>query len=221
MEINILGALNKSEYGNCEWDDSTEIIIHDPSTEVSVQKIQKEYGLDDQTETNFDFTTHSKFLEYRDSVIIYIGGYIQRKLLARSDCVDCDNVLKSSSISSSLINRKDRGGLIRPNDDIIRIIKLSDNILNERVKTSDIFSELNLLKKLSIQAVTAVSSQFPNVFNDIGNHDPLVSHRTNMIKEIIQMYLSLKINHFCRLKNIDKNSFSRHISKKIPLFKHE
>ena len=75
---------------------------------------------------------------------------------------------------------------------------------------------------MPIESLTAVNTQSRNVLADLENHcSGSASHRASVMKKIILMYLSMKIKHLCRLRNLDKNTFSRHINKKIPLFRHE
>jgi len=118
---------------------------------------------------------------------------------------------------------KDRGGLIRPNKGVVKVIEIADRILNEETKISDIFSQVNIFKKLTIKALSVITEQFPSVLADLDDHGPAQkgSHKADIIKQISSMYISMKIKHLCKLHNTDQNSFSRHMNKKLTLFRHE
>ena len=71
-----------------------------------------------------DSTTPCKS-DYKDNVLIYIAGYIQRKVLAKESCVDCvDQIKKMQRVSSDLIDIKDRGGLIIPSEELVKLVKI-------------------------------------------------------------------------------------------------
>ena len=48
--------------------------------------------------------------DYKDNVLIYIAGYIQTKKMQR--------------VSSDLIDIKDRGGLIIPSEELVKLVKI-------------------------------------------------------------------------------------------------
>ena len=39
--------MNKSEYGNCVWDDTISLLVQQPLTAVAVEEIEDEYDLHD------------------------------------------------------------------------------------------------------------------------------------------------------------------------------
>ena len=43
----LAGAMNKSEYGNCVWDDTISLLVQQPLTAVAVEEIEDEYDLHD------------------------------------------------------------------------------------------------------------------------------------------------------------------------------
>ena len=118
---------------------------------------------------------------------------------------------------------KNRGGLVKPNEHIVQLVKIADHILNEKLKTSmDIFSERCLTQKLNARALTIIGEQYPEVLRELETHSPLkTSHRSKVVKLVLSFYFALKIKHLCKLKNDHKNTFSRHLKHKAPIFLHE
>ena len=90
---------------------------------------------------------------------------------------------------------KDRGGLIRPNKGVVKVIEIADRILNE--ETTDIFSQVNIFKKLTIKALSVITEQFHSVLADLDDHGPAQkgSHKADIIKQISSMYISMKIKY--------------------------
>ena len=97
---------------------------------------------------NFDLiTSHltsTHFSLYKESILGYIAGYIVRKISTKLSCVDCHDALRykaPSAISDhqyscfavpylSLINQKDRGGLIKPSLSVFTIIHKAEKIVS-------------------------------------------------------------------------------------------
>ena len=89
-----------------------------PSTQRSVVNVQTEYELEYE-EPFFELLSYSNFVESDTMSLITFMGLFNRK----SDCKECELVLKMSTCSSSqLIDGKDRGGLVTPSDDIDQIV---------------------------------------------------------------------------------------------------
>ena len=87
----------------------------------------------------------SKMSELKENVVIYIAGYIQRKVISK---VDCQISKEESQCTSMLIDRRDLGGLIKPNKELVDFVKIADSILEIKIRCSrDLFCERNLFKK--------------------------------------------------------------------------
>ena len=70
--------MNKSNYGNCIWDDSISLLIQESSTSVAAEEIQEEFDL--YEDFDFEFANMS---ELKENVVIYVAGYIQKKTISR------------------------------------------------------------------------------------------------------------------------------------------
>ena len=153
--------------------------------------------------------------ELKVNVVTYIAGYIQRKVLSKIDCQPCkDHLMKKElQCTTKLIERKDLGGLVRPNKELVELLKIADTILENKIKCSqDIFSELNIFKKLSIKSLTVIAEERPNLLVAL-DHGFVkgTSHKVKILKAVFITYYSMRIKFLCRIQNDSANTLSRHI----------
>jgi hypothetical protein len=67
--------------------------------------------------------------QYMEDVVAYIAGFVVRKLKKAITCEIWASVLYNDCISNnSLINIKNRGGLVLPSDDVVTICKYSERM---------------------------------------------------------------------------------------------
>lgn len=219
----LAGAFNKTEFGNCQWDDSVHILIQDPSTVNATERVQEAFHLKDIENHKLEVLDNSSLRHLRQNVLVYIAGYIQRRIVDGTDCEHCIKALHHTNLSSSrFLELKDRGGLIRPNKGVVKVVQVVDKLLSEKIKTGDIFAEKHLFKKLAINAQSLIREQFPDVLAELDGHAAdKTSHKANILKLIASMYLSMKIKHLAKLRNEDKNSLNRHMNTKMPIHRHE
>ena len=161
--------------------------------------------------------------EYKGNILIYTARYIQRRIQAISGCDGCLAVLTSTSTSSAFIDQKDRGGLVRPHPDTVKIVETADKVLEEAKKTWNIFVHNHLFKKLNISTLSHINDKQPNIFKDLDNHthSQYSSLKANIIKQIASIYFSIKLKHLAKMNNIQRNTLTRHTHKKAVIFQHE
>ena len=70
-----------------------------------------------------DLPINNTISEYKIDIIVYISGFITRKLLKQIDCFECKIALKNNLTKSSLIDIKNRGRLVSPSRDTFIICK--------------------------------------------------------------------------------------------------
>ena len=125
------------------------------------------------------------------------------------------------SSSCSLINLKNRGGLITPSDEIVKIVRVSETVLSEFLNRT-MMSEKNLFQKIEILTTKTILQKYENILQ-LSAHldDPGVwsIHRINLIKRIIRKYVSIRLKHVSRLKNSSLNERVRKKTEKLLHFK--
>ena len=129
-----------------------------------------------------DLPINNTLTEYKIDIIVYISGFITRKLLKQIDCFECK--IANKLTKSSLIDIKNRGGLISPPMDTFNICKSVESILfilnvdNNPINYN--------IKRLHYESLKLISEK--NTFHEIINHSFL---QTN--QDIIIELLLLKI----------------------------
>ena len=214
----LCGCFNKTEFGNCQWDDSTSILVQEPSVAVCIENVDEQFKV-----SMVEPPIMSATDEFKGNILIYTAGYIQRRIQATSGCDECVAVLTSTATTSAFIDQKDRGGLVRPNPDTVKIVETADKVLEEAKKTGNIFVHNHLFKKLNISTLSHINDKQPNIFKDLDNHthSQHSSHKANIIKQIASLYFSIKLKHLAKLNNIQRNTLTRHKHKKAVIFQHE
>ena len=136
----------------------------------------------------------------------------------RLTCERCRNEIQASKetgLSTKLISRQEIKRLIRPNPELMKVVKIAHAVLEEeKKKDADILSQQFLFQKLSVKVLGIIVGQFPSLFNSL-------CHRRDTVKQIAHLYFALKLKHLCKLRNDKANTLCRHKSKKLVLFKHE
>ena len=106
-----------------------------------------------------------------------------RKLKNSLDCKTClEHVLRnvprdSSGDGPSLIVRKDRGGLIYPGKDIVKICEITEKKFIESSHTNDLFTKKNILHLLCVKVASVITIQFPDTLSKC-NHQSM--HKYNV-----------------------------------------
>ena len=123
----------------------------------------------------FDQTSVSTV--YKEAIYGYIGGFIIKKLLKKLSCDTCSSVLISDNRQESFLSLtklKDRGGLMYPSSDVIKIIRACEVAFKCSVSGDD-FQNPKMLNhsssikiKLRNSVVRAISG---DVFNSLEDHD--------------------------------------------------
>lgn len=177
------------------------------------------YNDHDYIETQNTYT----FNLFSQEIIIYIAGFVVRKLTLILKCETCLKSLFSPDkdlFLNSFISLKNkggnRGGLIYPSDDVITICLQTEKVLRS-------FNYKNKsVNALFVQS--KVLSHFlhnTNIFSSLNIHrkesySPLSDHVTLLIKSISTTYIKIKINH--SLKALNEKPSLRMWYNKLTLF---
>ena len=125
-------------------------------------------------------------------------------------------LLQECNLSSSkLISTKTLGGLIKPNEKIIKIVNVTEKILSQFMKEKTIWLERNVVQKMQMATLKIIEEKKIEIDWDISHpDDPSIKliHSVMLIKKIVGVYVSIRLKHYCKLyrhmyldKNIRKN----------------
>lgn len=169
----------------------------------------------------------------KENILAYIGGYIIRKLSKKIDCSFCfEAMLSNESVKHrflSLVALKDRGGLIYPSEDVLKILNISERVFKGIVCGLNPNNlQINASRNLRLMLINKVMFESTNVFECLQQHD--IENRdlnedcysTQIIKSVVYEFLTLRLLRYGQdyTQNIQKNCMGqRHQLNKLVLFK--
>lgn len=158
---------------------------------------------------------------YKEDVTEHISGFVVKKIKKIINCHIRCNALEDSTRQYTLIDIKNRGGLIKPSIDVTRICKIAEKIFTSRIfevpKHLEDPIQFLMLKTMAHINIT-------NVFNCLNEHiltqSPINNHLLQIIKLIIKKYLAIRLHHHNKELSQPKSRIRTHLTK-IILFKHQ
>jgi len=224
-----------STYGNCSPLDSANILFvgsnkrKDADAICNYQRDNEEQILFNEFEHDYDITTRLPELdEFIIDVVKYTGGFIVRKIKQNKNlCSVCEPFLTDKTIGneSLLLKFKTRGKLINISSDVHKICLATEYII--RFYSNNILKIHNIKMYLIIKTLNEISLD-KSVFNSnemrqhIYHQDPFDNHRSQLMKLIIELYVSLRLNHIAKLHSIATTGKNvRRNLTKIILFKNQ
>lgn len=145
-----------------------------------------------------DYDDDFEVSDFSFQAIVHIAGYIVSKMIKSINCNICVDALITSKDPNlhRFIMVKDKGGLQYPSKDVIQICQEAEKHI-KNLEGDNIKKEVLTIKILR----RFVGS---NVFDSIANHQfgefPASNHVTDLMKAVIERYLSVRISHLLRLK---------------------
>jgi len=129
--------------------------------------------------------------EFSINVIVYVAGFIVRKIQKKIRCIECLKILLTAPNETTyhaLIKIKSRGYLIHPSADVVFICRSAEKAIKSR------FDNSNITKHLQREIENEIIHEFigRNIFSELNNHTenqkPLQNHRFYLIKLIVETY---------------------------------
>lgn len=168
------------------------------------------------------FFTNMRLSQYCEEIIIYIAGFVSRKLAKSLACESCVGALfgLKENLTASLIKVKNRRDLAYPSNDVVKIC-----IVCEKFFRKEFFDQQNLYnikKEKVIQRIMAEFLQL-SVFEKLQSHaldnHPLENHINLLLKSIAENYLNLRIRYV--FNNMSPGDKVRNFYTKLILFKRQ
>ena len=204
-----------SKYANCEAFDSNSVgSVFSLKWNKHSSPIEEVDFSQDFEEEDIKHILEGNNSVYKEAILSYIAGYIIRRILKRISCSICSSALVNSfslqdhSYSKShrsLINIKNRGGLISPSDDVFHILSICEKtfkflICGEDPHNLKINSDRNVKAKLIYIVNRSLFSSKP--FKSLNSHDVEKSniledlHSTQLIKMISDIYFTMRLARY-------------------------
>ncbi|XP_046407812.1 uncharacterized protein LOC124172401 [Ischnura elegans] len=138
----------------------------------------------------------SRLSDYVQDVVAYVSGFVQKKILKTLECDECRQGLLQNPEDdcTSLLKRRNMGGLTTPCKDIVNICRAVERAFREaqaagKLRRKDIFHILTL------EAFKGIASQFHILRDHILDQDFEENHINNLVRAIIYEYLSIRLYH--------------------------
>lgn len=168
----LLHGIHHGLHGNCFPQDDTQILYtslkNSINLEEEAEKNRSTFGLADQEWDHDYVTTLSQLTSltgFQQSVTEYIAGFVMRKAIKLLKCETCCSVLSkpNSNRLFKLVNIKDKGGLIRVSEDILRVCETTEICLKRILQSCQGIAPFSksVLLMLSKSVLEIVSEQHP------------------------------------------------------------
>ena len=139
-----------------------EIMTIPSHVQKAAVEVTCEYDIDDEFDSWLDLFERGNIdNEYKDNVVSYVSGFIQRKLRSKYACVYCQNFLlqECNLPSSKLISTKTLGGPIKPNEKIVKIVNVTEKFLSQFMKEKTIWLEKNVVQKMQMATLKIIEGK--------------------------------------------------------------
>lgn len=221
-----------SSQGNCKDLDDTALVQCGSSTYVPPVKGQD--SLDDPFEAeylaNSDHSYTSKGINLDGTVVancvVYIAGWVVRKLMTKIDCDECREALVTCNISeqykssSHLLRLKQNGGLVVPSDPVIRVLLLTEQQLRHIGDVKHPSASLTCLRLernvMSLAGQDTLCSSSHALATQVG----IDNHHFSLMRLLVSTYYKVRVYHIVKLHNeFVQGARVRHNLTKTILFK--
>ncbi|XP_050063683.1 uncharacterized protein LOC126552788 [Aphis gossypii] len=133
-----------------------------------------------------------------DCIVYYLAGYIAKRLIRKTKCVQCINGLKNLNTTkfgtlAELVIAKSRGYLTHPDSNLFNILKSLEHSFN---KFAD---ELNVFDKTCEDFFK----------NNVHITFPCVDHRTSMLTDITVYYLVMRMRQYSYIENQNNKKLNK------------
>ncbi|XP_046401743.1 uncharacterized protein LOC124167740 [Ischnura elegans] len=140
--------------------------------------------------------------EVADSIVAYIAGFVVRTLEKKVKCGTCCAVLRGDGNEAcGLIQKKDRGGLVMPSHDVVKICRHAERLVR---------ASLHSVKVNILYIVSSVLKMFggSNVFHALKDHaleqEPENNHWVHLIRSVCHEYVNIRLHYVakCRTESL-------------------
>lgn len=212
-KILVQHKLRDSQKGNCTELDYVPILTV-PSTLTPVECINlttnrkcllsAECGYNDTND--HDYIPSSDSLSHVSvCVAVYIAGFVVKYLEEKIKCEICVTALRGGGThpSFSLIQKKSRGALIMPADDVVEVCITAEQVFRYSNKGGKYICPKNTIDVLVNEVLSMCINKplFLNLSTHMKDQLPLDNHLVLLLKAIARRYLQSRMAHGVRMQN--------------------
>jgi len=162
------------------------------------------------------------------NVLVYVAGWVVRVMLKRLKCVPCMDALISNAVVGEeglLLSLKDNGGLKKPSKDVVKVIKVAENVLRSTVDVADprkshrafgLKLEMRVLSRMPNNLFSSLRQHFDNVSEGCDNH------YYSLLRLLCKCFIDVRSHHIAHMSNIrSQKEVVRHSNNKMTLFRNQ
>lgn len=208
--------LQASEFANCAELLDIEI-LHVSSAPESI--VKENFKIDHQQEYMHSyFQTLHNISPMVDDIVLYIAGFVAKKVAEVIHCQFCSDLLFQNPIMSRLVNIKTKGFLKNVSHNVRKVCRTAETAIRATASLNNIRNVIRLKSSIFFALDTIFLED--EMIRHCENQNIFDNHRTQLIKIIISKYVDLRIHHINTLKS-EKNKTIRHKFTKMILFSNQ
>lgn len=141
--------------------------------------------------------------EVADCIVYYVTGFLSRKVKTMFSCSVCRDSLSvraNSGNEAALTNSKTQGGLVHPNSNLFKIVRVAEDYFSKHCDDHDVFWNT------TDHVIAYGDMSFP--CND---------HKTDAMARILHYYVLMRMRQCCKAKNRDAEKQCREKKKESRL----
>lgn len=213
--------ITTSPNANCSVLDATTILFVGSGHNTKTCDIAYSSDISDNLDDEYIETIMS-LSPFVENVVVYISGYVMKKVLPKINCTICKNYLLTVNYNEQplgLLNKKNRGKLIVPHQDVTFVCLQAEKIFRsfkEQIHRRKVVEHLKL-KVLENTSSTFSSTQ---ILKHLQTQDILDNHKIQLVKLFIDMYFKIRLTYECKIKSRKPSRVRQKLTKYI-LFQNE
>ncbi|KYQ53533.1 hypothetical protein ALC60_00059, partial [Trachymyrmex zeteki] len=158
--------------------------------------------------------------EFAKNIVVYISGFICKKLNDKLKCQECLSKLtmQKENSSYSFIQFKNDPNLIYPSHDVVFLCTETETIIQRNIQ-ANILLNSSIKNTILNEVLVVVKTRevFQGVHEKQHTHSISENYELQLIKEIILKYIDLRLRYSC--KQMSAKDSTRNYFKKIVIFK--
>ncbi|XP_050399434.1 uncharacterized protein LOC130010914 [Patella vulgata] len=228
------GALKVSKEGNCIAQDDTSLVQASTSTYLPPDAGKSENDDDGNGELDLYEVEARNLLDHSYSknqlslvtlnIIVYISGWIIRKLSTQLSCQICKDSLTGYPSDNCgvfhLLKNKQNGGLLTPSQSLVYVVMSAEKHLRRMTDVCRVNSSLNLLRLQTCVLTDCLAVDLFDSNHGYETHEGVENHNLSLIRSVVSVFFKLRQHHIVKLHNLHKQFDNcRHTLTKSILFK--
>ena len=202
------GASTSGSTGNCLAQDGT--VLVDATSTYTPPDVRP--GQDDLCAANSCFSVENvpSSCLLVENVLVYMAGYVARKVMLTVSCVECRCALvgeptKGDEKTHCLLTLKNQGGLLVPSKGLIRVITVSESCLRALTGTRKLSHSAS---RLRLQSEVMGILGLEDVFCIAETSSGIDNHGLSLIRIAVGRFFDARIHHIAKLHMSDLQDVS-------------